>query len=149
MANETGNFRTSTFGGFNRQDVSDYIEKLSLDRNRYKDKSEELAEKVDTMQERIDELTKRLTEMESRLLEAQQPPTEKHAAIIEKTVTSMRGYKAALAEAAEKIGAFSVSMSDELIQLRSQVETLPQTLDKACSKLDRAIEKLERVNNKG
>ena len=40
----TGNFRKSLFGGFNRNDVSKYIVKLAAERNEYKERAEKAEE---------------------------------------------------------------------------------------------------------
>jgi len=46
-----GNFRKSLFGGFNRQDVADYVAKLAEERNGYKQRAEKAEEELAALRE--------------------------------------------------------------------------------------------------
>ena len=54
MSNEKGNFRGQLFGGFNRKDVVNYIEKLAQERNMYKEKYEALSDEMEKLKEQPD-----------------------------------------------------------------------------------------------
>jgi len=51
----TGKFRKSLFGGFNRNDVSEYIVKLAAERNEYKERAERAEELLSAAEEQTAE----------------------------------------------------------------------------------------------
>ena len=57
-------FRSAAFGGFNRQDVLDYLEKTSAENGL---RQRELQEKLEAAQEECRQLTARTTEQEEQL----------------------------------------------------------------------------------
>lgn len=67
MDNMTGSFRSEVFGGFNRKDVSVYIEKLAAERNKYKGDAEKLGDKVEELSDTIAELETRISELSKEL----------------------------------------------------------------------------------
>ncbi len=59
---ESGNFRSKLFGGFNRQDVSDYITHLAAQRNSLQEKCEKLEAESAALHERADEAERKAEE---------------------------------------------------------------------------------------
>jgi cell division septum initiation protein DivIVA len=55
MTQETGNFKSKLFGGFDRQDVINYIEVLAGERNSLREENEKLTEKVAELEARCAE----------------------------------------------------------------------------------------------
>lgn len=53
MSGEKGNFRSRIFGGFDRQDVATYIERLSAERNELKSRCGELERKLEETTEQL------------------------------------------------------------------------------------------------
>ena len=53
MPQETGNFKSRIFGGFDRRDVIGYIEELAAERNALQRENEELREKLDENREAL------------------------------------------------------------------------------------------------
>ena len=52
MLQETGNFRGKLFGGFDRQDVIDYIEEIAGERNSLQEENERLLQRLELFEER-------------------------------------------------------------------------------------------------
>ena len=51
MSDATGRFRTSVFGGFDRGDVVDYLEKIAGERNEYKERAQKLEDDLNAERE--------------------------------------------------------------------------------------------------
>ena len=88
MANEKGNFRSSLFGGFNRRDVADYIEKLSAERNRYKAENSSLNETVEKLQSDIEDLNAQIKELSDKLEATRREPLGLHIAACEDAIAA-------------------------------------------------------------
>ena len=67
MDKVTGNFRSKLFGGFDRSDVTSYIEKLATERNRYKKETEKHSETIEELNGRIDLLEERISALSEAL----------------------------------------------------------------------------------
>lgn len=147
MTNEKGNFRSSLFGGFNRRDVADYIEKLSAERNKYKAKSESLEDKIEKMQDDIDLLTKQLAETVTQLDEARQEPLDLQLTAFEDAVAAVTDFRDIFSGAAAEIGALSISTNDNLSQLNAYLESIPITADETGAKINTIIDRLNQLKN--
>lgn len=62
-------FRSAAFGGFNRQDVLDYFEKMAAENNKFQ---QELQAKLEESQQELQEMTAKVQEQEQQLAAAQQ-----------------------------------------------------------------------------
>ena len=63
---EIGNFKSKLFGGFDRQDVSDYIKQLASERNCLTEKCDELEAGMSALLERAEEAEKTAEEQKRR-----------------------------------------------------------------------------------
>jgi len=64
--NNTGKFRGSLIGGFNRKDVAAYIGKVARELSEYKEKSEKLGAENKELKTEVEELTRRVTELSAQ-----------------------------------------------------------------------------------
>lgn len=60
MSQERGSFRRRFFGGFDRTDVINYIENISVQRNRYQADAQKSASEAEELRSKLDDLTKEL-----------------------------------------------------------------------------------------
>ena len=147
MSNEKGNFRSSLFGGFNRRDVADYIEKLSAERNRYKAENSSLNETVEKLQSDIEDLNAQIKELSDRLETTCREPLGLHIAACEDAIAAASKLKTALSDKTEKIKELSESVDENLSQINKYLASLPSAADKACNKIGNAIERLNELKN--
>lgn len=147
MVNEKGNFRSARFGGFNRYDVAEYIEKLSSERNKYKDKSLALEESVERLQKDVDFLTHRLADTVMQLEEAQKKATDEKIAVIDDTLAAITDFKSEFATAVSKISELSAAASDSTNQLSSYINSLPEKVIAVESQLDELVRNINPLSN--
>ena len=62
MSQERGGFRRRFFGGFDRTDVINYIENISVQRNRYQAEAQKYAAEAEELRSKLASLTKELNE---------------------------------------------------------------------------------------
>ena len=65
----TGKFRTTMFGGFNREDVSAYILKLANERNEYKKRAKAAEDKLAAIEDEVDAVLSELCCEEEEIAE--------------------------------------------------------------------------------
>ena len=148
MTNEKGNFRSCLFGGFNRRDVADYIEKLSAERNRYKLENSSLKETAEKLQDDVDSLTARVAELEEKLDAARSEPLISQISACEEVVAAATSLKADLSDRTAKIIELSSTVDDDLAQIKSCLASLPEATDEACLKISDIIERLNELKHK-
>lgn len=67
MAEERGSFRRRVFGGFDRNDVINYIETIAVQRNEYQARTKELTQEANELRVRLDDLTVQLNNRDTML----------------------------------------------------------------------------------
>lgn len=72
MADKRGSFRRKLFGGFDRNDVIDYIETIAGERNKYQTEAQKFAKEADELREKLDSLTTLLQWKDDKIAEDSQ-----------------------------------------------------------------------------
>ena len=160
MENEKGNFRSSVFGGFNRQDVANYIEKLSAERNRYKEESADLRDKADGLEDTVEQLKAQIEELENQAAELKAQLDEANAQVIkfkepiikavdtfDEVTLALNEFKSAFEADAKSAADLSAAASDSITKLCEYVGSIPVSAGAVCAKIDAVIEKLQQQKN--
>lgn len=72
MADKRGSFRRKLFGGFDRNDVIDYIETIAGERNKYQTEAQKFAKEAGELRDKLDSLTTLLQWKDDKLAEDSQ-----------------------------------------------------------------------------
>jgi len=156
MAGEINYFRKRFLGGFNRQDVVEYISKLAKERNEStaaKEKAENEAKKLSgeivllksEIEAAKDKLVKANTKAEAARLVAEEARREAKAyknEALEAAIKTFSGFQEALEKVNAGIRSTITGLCDEIESARSAVATVPSVLDDAAGKLEEFRAKL-------
>ncbi len=147
MTQETGNFRSRLFGGFDKQNVMDYIESLSRERNDLQKENEALREKLMEAKAQIDEL--KSAAAAERCEEPEQPtvPEPEPPKAVEETVKEALEIVEWLRSRYEEICAdvrIDISQTEaDVTRLTGKTAGLMETLKSAGGRLEHLARELE------
>ena len=112
MDEQKGNFKTQVFGGFDRHDVIDYIEKLAAQRNAYQKERDTLEQRRDELELENSALKGELADVKTRLQQAidgaqaaRQEAAEKALAIVNDAREACAAIRSDVAGSAKKVQA--------------------------------------------
>lgn len=129
---EKGNFKGRVFGGFNRHDVIDYIEKLAGERNDLLRENQKLQGRIEALEERLERAEDKRAAEEARSVAAK--ALEDAKGILEDVISGYEGVcgdiNINVSQAAHELGAVNVKLT-----------TLQETLKSAGERLDEVREK--------
>ena len=130
---EKGNFKGRVFGGFNRHDVIDYIEKLAGERNDILRENQKLQGRIDALEERLERAEDKRAAEEARSVAAK--ALEDAKGILEDVISGYEGVcgdiNINVSQAAHELGAVNVKLA-----------TLQETLRTAGEELSKVGERL-------
>ncbi len=133
---EKGNFKGRVFGGFNRHDVIDYIEKLAGERNGLLLENQKLRGQVDALEERLEQAREQNPDEEVRTVAAE--ALEDTRRVLEDVKASYDGI----------CGDLNINVSQaahELDVVGAKLAALQETLKSAGERLDAVSEKLQNT----
>ena len=166
---DSGTFRSKLFGGFDRNDVANYIEKLAAERNDYIVECRDLEVKVQDLSDEIERLKAEFTEQlssqekaheeqieeltadyENKLAEAEKAVREAEQRAEEKRTAELDAAKAVLDEL---LGSFGDAESDtrllldrigaDLAEAGKKLEKMPDVLTSSKDRLTEIRQKLD------
>ncbi len=114
MAKESGSFRGKLFGGFDRRDVSDYIEKIAAERNKYK-------KELNAMTGRVEELEQKLNAAEAELEISRQTEESRRLEFHEEAAGIARTMR-------ERFETINGEVSDTMEHIRCGMTTISDSL---------------------
>lgn len=134
MEQEKGNFRGRVFGGFNRQDVIDYIEELATERNALARENQELQE--------------RLWELEDRPPEPAPDETGSVRAERDELVRAIDEARTLLRSVKSEYDALCADVKINATQAEGELRTISSRLSGIRTSLGRTGERLEEISSK-
>ena len=166
---EIGSFKSKIFGGFDRKDVVNYIEKLAAERNKYKQQCSELEEEIRLKKEKISQLEeeieansakykrklqektdeivadyeKKLLETEAALACAKIEAQDKRAAEKDEALEAVSEASEKFAQAGSDAQLLCARISQDLKELTEKIDALPDVVESSHSRLEDIKEKLK------
>lgn len=139
MGSELGGFKSRFFGGFDRKDVIDYIEKAAAERNELTKEKEKLVEENEKLNEKISAISSDLVllktenrELKSKLEEAENSAKSQEESLRELRETIISDTMAALEELSKKCDDINASfdstsekVNEALSNMREKTLELP------------------------
>ena len=138
MEQEKGNFRGRVFGGFNRQDVIDYIEELATERNALARENQELQERLWELEDRPPEPAPDETGSVNGEVRAER---DELVRAIDEARTLLRSVKS-------EYDALCADVKINATQAEGELRTISSHLSGIRTSLGRTGERLEEISSK-
>ncbi|MBQ7822440.1 MAG: hypothetical protein IJ391_09205 [Clostridia bacterium] len=137
MSNTSGQLFRKTLNGYNKNDVNDYIENMSI---RAKKREEELEARIAKLESSLDEVNKRAAEAESRDFSEEAAVYEEKIRELEEKISDCEKVNAAKSEYIEKLEASLVEKNAEINEHTARIFQMEQTINEATGTLEKAAQ---------